>query len=175
MVRRRKRPPPAIDESGVSFAGYFERVAGDDVRRLTPLVVEKLRERFEAGDEGALLDAVDCSARGGIPLAVWAANAFCERYMQWARFQAKSLDASFKVERRKGAHLKDRARREMLKWRVVIELLRLQREKRMPVDEALFARVGKRLGISRSLANKIYYDPENHWRKLIENLAATKT
>ena len=70
-------------------------------------------------------------------------------------------------------HIKDRAYREMLKPRVVLEMLRLQSEKRTPVDEALFARIGRRLGISRSLANDIYYDPENHWRKLIEHLKPT--
>ena len=175
MAKRRKRPPPAIDESGVSFTGYFERVAGDDVQRLTPLVVEKLREKFEAGDEGALLNAVDCSARGGIPLPVWAANAFCDRYMRWYRFQVESLDAAFRVQRPKGMHIKDRAYREMLKPRVVLELLRLQSEERTAVDEFLFARIGKRLGISRSLASKVYYDPENHWRKWLERPKPTAT
>ena len=49
----------------------------------------------------------------------------------------------------------------------------------MPLDEALFfALIGKNLGTRRSLANDVYYDPENDWRKLFERrivTAATKT
>jgi hypothetical protein len=139
------------------------------------LLVEKRRKQFEAGEEWALLDAVDFCARAGMTMPLWLANAFCERYLDWFLFQVKTLDEAFKVEGdRKGKHIERRARREWLKPRVVLEVLRLHdpEGENMPLDDVLFERVGETLGCGKTLAKDLYYDVEgdNPWAALLPRI-----
>jgi hypothetical protein len=150
-------------------------VTTNAVRKLTVLAVEERRRQFEAGEDWALLDAVDFCARAGMPMPEWLVQAFCDRYVDWCLFRVKSLDDAFKVKRPKKMKLKARERRERLKPQVVLWVLRLQRERRVPFDEALFERVGKQLGIGKTTANKIYYASDNHWRKLLERIVTEET
>jgi hypothetical protein len=83
-------------------------------------------------------------------------------------FRAGTLDEAFGVTRPKGKHTGKRATRERLRPRVVLCVLKLHEE--MPLDEALFERVGAKLEISGSLARTIYYEPATGpWRKLLRN------
>jgi hypothetical protein len=107
-----------------------------------------------------------------MPMPLWLAEAFCERYLSWRLFQSKTLDEAVKVERPKSTHISTRARHIRLHPRVVLEIQRLLRVKRVPIDEALFAEVGKNLGISRTLASKVYYDPTNPWRQMFLDMVA---
>jgi hypothetical protein len=142
-------------------------------RKLTDLAVEKLHEHFTAGDEGALLDAIDFCARAGMAMPVWVVDAYCARYENWRMFRAKTLDAAFKVRRKKKLQLAKAERREWLKPRVVFELLFLQQERAdqgkdpLPIDDHLFERVGKKLKISRAQANRLYYVDDNPWRQIL--------
>jgi hypothetical protein len=137
-------------------------------RKLSALLVEKCRKQFEEGEAAALLDAVDYCARSAMPLPLWAAQAFCDRYISWVQFRAGTLDEAFGVTRPKGKHTGKRATRERLRPRVVLCVLKLDEE--MPLDEALFERVGAKLEISGSLARTIYYEPATGpWRKLLRN------
>ena len=79
--------PPLIALSPEQAADYVE---------------QKLRPRFEGGDERALLDAVDVCARAGIAMPWWAAEAFSARYTSWQRMQIKTLDDTFRVKWPKG-------------------------------------------------------------------------
>jgi hypothetical protein len=123
-------------------------------------VEQKLRLRFEAGDERALLDAVDICARAGIAMPWWLAAAFSTRYTPWRRLQMKTLDEAFRVAGPKGRRWSDLARREHVKSDVLHRVCALRREG-LPLDESLFTTVGRELGISGGLANRIYYDPAN--------------
>jgi hypothetical protein len=141
-----------------------------DIRRkLTAVLVEKLRENFEAGDAGALLDAIDFCARAGMAMPLWVVDAYGARHADWRMFRAATLDDAFDVKRKKGMHLEDAKRREWLKPRVAFEVELLRRSKNPPpqFDDVLFARVGKKLGISRAQANKIYYAADNNWREFL--------
>ena len=142
--------------------------------RLTPRLVEERRKQFEAGDQGALLDALDLCLRSGVRVPGWLVNVFCDRYLDWLLFRAGTLDDAFRVKRPKGMQLKRRASREALKPRVVIEVIRLRRLG-LKKDETLFKKVGKVLNIRRSLASQIYYDKANHWRKFLEAVVTDKT
>ena len=101
-------------------------------RKLTSLVLEERRKQFKAGEVWALLDAVDLCARSGTAMPLWLVDAFCERYVQWRLFRVKTLDEAFKVTRKKGTHIEPAARREWLKPRVVLEVMRLRAETTCP-------------------------------------------
>ena len=131
--------------------------------KLTARMVEQLRCKYEAGDARALLEAIDFCVRAGMPAPVWLAEAWCAQYEEWVMFRAKTLDEAFGVSRPKGMHIDQAALRQRLKARVVLEVLRLHREKHLPIDQDLFTLVGKMLGIEGGLVNKIYYK-DNPWR-----------
>jgi hypothetical protein len=133
---------------------------------LTDLAIEDCRKRFEAGEAKALLDAIDFCARSGSVMPLWLVEAFCARYDKWSRYDVKTLDQAFGVER-KGERISDRKLRESLKPRVALEVSRLHREKKRPIDEALFEQVGAKFDIPMGTARDIYYK-DNRWRQLFE-------
>jgi hypothetical protein len=134
--------------------------------KLTDLAIEECRKRFEAGEKKELLEAIDYCARSGRAMPLWLVDAFCPRYAAWSRYEVKMLDQAFGVER-KGERIPDRRYRERLKPRVAAEVNRLHTHEKLPIDEALFERVGKRLGISMGKARDVYYN-HNPWRRIFE-------
>jgi hypothetical protein len=138
-------------------------------RRSDARLVEKYRERFKAGDSAALLNAVDLCARSGLPLPLWAAQAFCDRFLAWASYRAPTLDAAFEVTRPKRAKLGARARREAQRTCVVREVVDLH-QAGAPLDEYLFVRAGKALRLSGGVVKSIYYeDASRSLRKIFES------
>jgi hypothetical protein len=129
------------------------------VSRYTAKIVDERRQQFEAGEDWALLDAVEFCALGGMAMPVWLANAFYERYAAWRLFRVRTLDEAFRVKR-KGARLIDRARREWLKPRVVLRVLLLH-DQGKAIDEDLFEKVGAKFGIPGGTARDIYYEAKN--------------
>jgi hypothetical protein len=129
-------------------------------------MVEQLRRRYEAGESGALLEAIDFCARAGMAMPLWLVDAFCARFADWRMFRVKSLDAAFGVER-KGVRIPDRESREWLKPRVVLSALRLRHQRQgkpLPYDMALFELVGAELEIEGTAARDLYYAADNRWR-----------
>jgi hypothetical protein len=172
-MAERKRKPVA----GADYRTHAPSVSilTRDERKLTARVLRELRKRHEAGDNASLLHAVDFAARAGMRLPGWVVQAFCRCYEDWAMFRAPTLDAAFGVPRKKGMHVKTREIRERLKARVVLEVMRERRKSDppTPLGDALFENVGKRLGVSRSVASDLYYgtpDNPNPWRKILESL-----
>jgi hypothetical protein len=135
--------------------------------KLTDLAIEDCRKRFKAGDPKALLEAIDYCARSGSAMPLWLGEAVCARFDSWFRYEVKSLDQAFDVER-KGERISNRQSRERLKPRVAWEVSRLHREENLPVDETLFDLVGRTFGVSMRTARAIYYSDDNRWRKLFE-------
>jgi hypothetical protein len=134
--------------------------------KITDSAIEDCRKRFEAGDAKALLDAVDFCARSATAMPLWIVEAFCARYAEWSRYEVKTLDQAFRVVR-KGERIPNRKVREWLKPRVAMEANRLHIQEKLPIDEALFERVGQILGIPTGTARDIYYK-DNPWRQLFE-------
>jgi hypothetical protein len=134
----------------------------------TALAIEDCRKRFEAGEARALLDALDFCARSGRAMPLWLAEAFCASYEKWQRYDVKTLDQAFCVER-KGERIPNRKLRESLKPGVAWEVNRLHKKEKLPIDPALFERVGKRFNIPMGMARDIYYK-DNSWRRFFETL-----
>jgi len=132
----------------------------------TDRAIERCRKRYETGEAKALLDAIDLCARSGSAMPLWLAEAFCACYDKWFRYRVKTLDQAFGVER-KGERISDRRSRETLKPHVALEVSRLHRKEKLPIDEALFERVGEKFKIPMGTARDIYYK-DNFWRGLFE-------
>jgi hypothetical protein len=134
--------------------------------KIADRAIKDCRKRFEAGEAAALLDALDYCARSGTAMPLWLAEAYCSRYISWRTYEVKTLDQAFGVER-KGERIPERRKRILLEPRVAMEVDKLHRQEKLPIDEALFERVGKRLKIGPGMARDIYYK-DNTWRTLLE-------
>ena len=133
--------------------------------KITDRAIEDCRKRFEAGEAAALLDALDYCARSGTAMPLWLAEAYCSRYILWLTYKVKTLDQAFGAER-KGERIPERRKRLLLEPRVAMEVDKLHRQEKLPIDEALFERVGKNLSIRPGMARDIYYK-DNTWRTLL--------
>jgi hypothetical protein len=137
----------------------FAGAGGLGVDAMAVLVrqIEELHKQYVAGDNVALLDAVEFCAYAGVTMPAWLAVAYCERYEDWRRFRKRTLDEGFCVAGiRKGKRLKDQERREQLKRRVIAEVVNLQKQG-LPIDRGLFDRVGEKLGIGGSTADELFH------------------
>jgi hypothetical protein len=113
-------------------------------------------------DRKALLAALRVCARCELPMPEWLATAFGAAYDRIAiRYEAKSWDDAFgnpiPKHFRPAAARKNREVGVRIYMRIT-EIIRARKSpKDAPLDERLFASVGKEFGVSRSDANKLYY------------------
>ncbi len=121
--------------------------------------LDDLEERFVKGEKFALMEALYICSSSDLPIPDWAAKAYtkCFNQVRWA--YVGSWDEAFGRPFEKGTHVAKIRRHDRLKVEVYIKLRRyLKNNPDVPIDEHLFELIGKEVGISRSLANKLYYE-----------------
>lgn len=116
-----------------------------------------LGERFSKGDRGALFSAIRVASVHGLPLPAWAAEAFVRGYNQVLNCRIDSWDEAFGKPFRKGAHLS--ALRKKRESRMAV-LLAVQEaiENDETICSELFERVGRPLGLGKTLTEEFYYE-----------------
>jgi hypothetical protein len=133
------------------------------------IYVENMRERIDAGDPLALLDAVELYVSCGTVMPTWLSQIYLTHYGDWRwRFRARTLDAAFGVAGlRKGRKLSKARKREELKAPVVLTTLGLHKKTGLPIGNELFERVGSKFKIGLSTARDLFYAADNPWRPLV--------
>jgi hypothetical protein len=136
--------------------GSYEALTAEERNQLLGTVDFYDRVHFENGDKRALLGVIAQCARKELPLPAWAATAFCEAYFRSRDGKLKSWNEVFGKpwpgKSRKGTATESRA---VAVW---IEVNRLHHDEGCPIDEGLFERVGKSLGVGRrSTISRLYW------------------
>ena len=124
------------------------------------LLLEVYRELFELeGDRTLILEGVQLCAKAGVPLPFWLAAAFLRAYADTRhRHRHKSWDDVFGAPHAKGTHLGADRRRHTLGRDAYVLVGRIKTQNPdTPIDEALFDRVGRALGASRTVTAEAYY------------------
>jgi hypothetical protein len=111
---------------------------------------------FRGGNKSALLAAVAECADAGLTMPEWLASAYLRAYRSVRNYEAKSWDDVFGSAHRKGTNLTARRRRHEKSVKVWLAVESARR--RGPVDDALFAAVGRELGIGPTLTKEYYSD-----------------
>lgn len=112
--------------------------------------------RLNAGDRNAVLGALRICANHGLPMPDWLARAFIQGYDLVLSRQTGSWDDAFGKPVPKGAHLAAMRKRRNKATAVWLEVRKLHAEG-WPIDDGLFEKAGKRLGIGKTLAGEFYY------------------
>ena len=119
-------------------------------------MAESHREAVEAGDGEALIHALVGALQRGGAVPDWLAYRALAAFRRWMHLKARTLDEAFGVSRPKGRQIatqRHRADRGILVFMDVDQL----RAARVPVDEQLFAAVGRLHGFGKTTASEIYY------------------
>jgi hypothetical protein len=133
--------------------------------------VAMLRQRYEAGDNRALLDTLLYCFTCGVRPPLWAALEYGKHYTTWRKFKVRSLDEAFGVVR-EGIHIEQAALSERRKMTVVVVVEYLKREAKQQgeprlSDNKALIRAAALLGTSEGEARKLYRARDNLWRKVV--------
>lgn len=119
----------------------------------------RLEERFRAGNRFALFQAVAACARCDLQMPTWVARGFLRGYDAVVNLRMGSWDEAFGRPYPKGMHIAKGRLRRLKRFQVYSAAkCILACEPATPIDERLFERVGKDCGVSRSVANQLYYE-----------------
>lgn len=164
---------PDFDPSW-SVQEAVEASGEDSIGPMTPLarwaawgVLMEYRTRFEAGDKQVIFAALRKCACHDLPMPDWLADAYCKAHDDWLSYRKPTLDEAFDVQLPKGTHINKLRKLRRLRFAVPLKVQELSANKggteKLPIDESLFADVGKAFNISGSQARDIYY--KFRWRK----------
>lgn len=121
-------------------------------------VMDTFEERFLGGDREAALDAlvVHTSVVPYFPLPRWLSEFLRGGAFRLTRFEAKSLDEAFGINRKRRPHLPASRRQQRFGYAVWMKCDDLIREGR-PIDDGLFEEVGEEFGIGKTTTKKYFY------------------
>jgi len=135
-------------------------------------VLNILKERFDGGENSALLYAIYHCLLLKRPLPEWLRLAFLHTYEAHARFEIRSWDEVFGRPVPKGAHLETEKRNAELRP-LIIERVKALKGPKTPIDKNLFEEIGRKLKppLSGTAVSDIYYDERSReLRDMIQNL-----
>jgi hypothetical protein len=138
------------------------------------LSLKGCHERFDQGDNRAVLDAVELCGQAGL-LPLWVRNAFSEAWSAYRHYKAATLDQAFGVERLKGEHIDTRREREELREQILFRVYELCYQEGAKLDASTFARVGDELGKSATYVQGVFSEPESdELREILRNLRVSR-
>ncbi len=125
-------------------------------KKAAELSLSDCRKRYEAGDKAAILSAIRLCGRYKVIIPDWLNRAFHQATNKWYRYEVKELGEAFALTWPKGAHLHAMKKKRHYKCAVYLRVCELH-DRGEPIDERLFAVVGKELAIGGSTARDYYY------------------
>jgi hypothetical protein len=117
--------------------------------------LEALKDKFNSGENSALLDAIFICARGIIPLPDWVADNYVERYKKILKFEVRTLDDAFGSPLDKGANLNALNKKKNIALNIWSSVL-IAAESGTAIDDELFEEVGKKYNVGKTLAKEYY-------------------
>jgi len=116
--------------------------------------LDLLISKYEAGDNGALLQIIDACLQHNVPVPKKLTLSFHEAVNKW-RLDFENLDQAFNVERPNLRKAAEKRKTEMMP--LVYQAVKALSRDGLPTDEYLFEQVGERLGLTYATAKKYYY------------------
>src|SRR5262249_35006551 len=128
----------------------------------------KLHERYNHGDNRAVLEAIDILSAA---FPDWLRQAYFVAWGRYCRYEVDTLDQAFGVERPKGQHIEDARKREELRKPILFRVYYLHYCENKPLDAGTFAQVADELGVSTGLVTQIFGSAESdELREILRNL-----
>ena len=127
-------------------------------------------KRYDQGDKSAALDAIEILSNVFFP--PWLREVYAAAWAARRQHSVETLDQAFGIARPKGQHRKKARTRELLRWQIMFRVYYLHKQgDGAPLDNELFAAVGREYGTSGGQVAKIFGEPESdELRELLRNL-----
>lgn len=139
-------------------------------RALNRAYLAGFEKRYKKGHNNALLDVVDGCLRTGRKVPLWAAQLFCDCYLDFADGRVQTLNQAFGIPPTTNRKFETRKKHNRLRPKVIYRIVQLHTIENMAIDGELFAKVGRELGTSASTVSRLYYDKEGELlRKILTN------
>ena len=128
-----------------------------------------VKKAHEEGEKEAILVGLFVYLEHGLPVPAWLAQAFVDAFQRFLDFEVKSLDEIFGGHG-KGTQVAAIRRQLQIMPEVFHRVNKLREERRSGQkgrhNDDVFTAVGKEFGISRSLAQKLYYQARENVRAM---------
>lgn len=119
------------------------------------LHLEEHRRRFQAGNAAELIAAIRFCFNEEIVPPEWIVNAFFRATNDWYSMRTKELGEAFGVQWPKGKSFSAAKKKRRLKWAVDLAVTDAKM-RGVPIDNELFASIGKKLGLGVTLVKEYY-------------------
>lgn len=116
--------------------------------------LDEMRKQFKAGNKYTLMLALRKCANHDLPMPDWVSRAYISAFDQIHGYRAKSWDAVFGPPLPKGAQLSALRKKREKSIHVWNEVQ--ARGSAVPIDDELFAAVGRKLGLGLTITKKYY-------------------
>jgi hypothetical protein len=116
----------------------------------------------------ALAHAIAICANLGVALPKWAAGVYIASYKNLLNYHSPSWESIFGPPTPKGQQLDKLRKRHLNSFRVAYEIQRRHRDG-APIDDQMFAEVGRELGIGGATLVKDYYADEKRAMERIQD------
>ena len=127
-------------------------------RALNRAYLAGFEKRYKKGHKNALLDVVDGCLRTGRKVPLWAAQLFCDCYLDFADGRVQTLDQAFGISPLSRRKFRARKEHNRLRPLVVYRVIQLHTIEKKPIGGELFAKVAEELHTSEATVRRIYYD-----------------
>lgn len=115
--------------------------------------IELLREKIEAGDGEALLDAMLDVCMSGAPMPTWLSFHVAAAIRRYSNFQVATLDEAFRVPKR--ARFEARSKRVRYGLMIYFEIGMLH-SVGVPITQELYHAIGELHGVGRNVVSECY-------------------
>jgi putative component of toxin-antitoxin plasmid stabilization module len=139
-------------------------------RALNRAYLAGFEKRYKKGHKVALLDLIDGCLRTGRKVPLWAAQLFCDCYLDFASGLVQTLDQAFGIPPTTSRKFEARRTHNQLRPKAVYRVMQLSLIENMSMGEALFGQVARELRTSEGTVRRVYYDKAS---KTLKKLFAT--
>lgn len=129
------------------------------------VVLNGFRQNFERGNKDALIQAIRFCFDQELVAPKWVVSAFFSATNRWYQLETKELGAALGLAWPKGKNLSAARKRRRLTCAVLIEIIKAT-ESGHAIDDELFASVGKKFNIGKTLAKQYYREDLVHFPSL---------
>ncbi len=182
QARRRRFAQPALGEIDENSslaeaieANYFQTaVLGQDPGPYSPIHqwsalrdIQDLKEKYERGDRGALIDVAKHVAHHGLRFPEWARTPFVHAWREVAHYRVSSWDDVFGRKIPKGRHRSRMEKEFRLAFQIYSEItgMREKDKKSAPLSDDLFEQVGRRFGVAKTVCRELFEHARNQWKE----------
>ena len=124
--------------------------------------LDGLKEEYESGDSFSLMLALRKCANHDLPMPAWLSRSYIAAFDKVLGYRARSWDEVFGSPIPKGKHLST-LRTERTNGLGIYQRCRELIESRHSINPALFEKVGKEFGVSKTVAEDLYYRIKKHY------------